>query len=345
MNQVEILPQQAPLASPSRPHFECRICGNADDNRPYEAPELMYGFRDVHLYFQCAHCQCLQIAQFPPDIERYYGGKYYSYQSRSSTALKSALIRSRDAYAMFGAGWIGAGLCRAFPTDEYDFLQPLRSTLSKDHRILDVGCGAGALLRAMRRVGFGRLDGIDPFGSEDGVIEPGLTIRKTFIHDLHGTYDLVMFHHSLEHVPDQLATLQSAFRLLAPGGQCVVRIPTVSSYAWRQYGIHWVQLDAPRHYFLHSRQSMSLIAAQAGFEVASVVCDGTAFQFWGSEQYASGIALRDRRSYWVNPRASMFSKADMAQFTERAKAANAAGEGDQCAFYLRKPPLQRSPTP
>jgi len=36
-----------------------------------------------------------------------------------------------------------------------------------------------------------------------------------------------------------------------PGGWCVIRIPTVSSFAWEHYREQWVQLDAPRHFFLH----------------------------------------------------------------------------------------------
>jgi 2-polyprenyl-3-methyl-5-hydroxy-6-metoxy-1,4-benzoquinol methylase len=325
------------LVAATAHRFACRICGNSEGNKTHQVPELMYGLRNLHVYEECARCGCLQIAGFPDDIERYYGPAYYSYQSRGESPLTRALVRARDAYAMLGTGWIGRLLKLAFPTDDYAFLEPLRRALTKDSRILDVGCGSGHLLKAMQRVGFSRLDGIDPFGSEDRILGPGLTIRKCYIEDLRGTYDLVMFHHSLEHVPDQSATLQNAYRLLVPGGFCVVRVPSVSSYAWRQYGIHWVQLDAPRHYYLHSDASMRLLAETVGFEVTGVVSDSSAFQFWGSEQYARGIALMDARSHGVNPRASMFSRSDIARFKRRARKLNATGDGDQRSFYLRKP--------
>jgi SAM-dependent methyltransferase len=50
---------------------------------------------------------------------------------------------------------------------------------------------------------------------------------------------------------------EAAASLLACKGIIVVRIPAVSSYAWERYGVAWMQLDAPRHFFLHSPKSMT----------------------------------------------------------------------------------------
>jgi predicted SAM-dependent methyltransferase len=146
-----------------------------------------------------------------------------------------------------------------------------------------------------------------------------------------------MFHHSLEHMPDQVATLRTASELLAPGGMCLVRIPTVSSYAWKHYGSNWAQCDAPRHLFLHSKASLHLVATAAGFELVKVIYDSTEFQFWASEQYIRDTPLWSEDSYAVNPSRSGFSREVIESFRRRADELNRQEQGDQAVFVLRKP--------
>ena len=67
--------------------------------------------------------------------------------------------------------------------------------------------------------------------------------------------------------------------------------------------------------------------------------DSTAFQFWGSEQYQRDLPLLHQSSYFVNPETSAFTAEQIAAYTAEADRLNARGEGDQAAFYLRKPEL------
>src|SRR5579859_4294954 len=57
----------------------CRICGNEEDNTPYHAREMMLGLRHTFDYFQCAACNCLQIAEFPADMTPYYPPAYIGF--------------------------------------------------------------------------------------------------------------------------------------------------------------------------------------------------------------------------------------------------------------------------
>ncbi len=146
-----------------------------------------------------------------------------------------------------------------------------------------------------------------------------------------------MLHHTFEHMDQPHAVMSDFFRLLKPGKTALVRVPLVSSLAFRRYGADWVQLDAPRHLYLHTVDSMKRVAEKAGLETTDVVFDSTAFQFWGSEQYRSGIPLRDPRSYAMDPSKSPFTPADILEFEREAARLNESGEGDQACFYLRKP--------
>lgn len=317
--------------------MQCRICGAIHEHRTYTAKEMMLGLRDQHRYFECRQCGCLQIVTIPSDLARYYPESYYSYSdaSKAGNPLRQVLIRLRDTYAATGQGQVGRVVQFLLPNTKLATLRP--TGVSKATRILDVGCGAGHLLYSLREAGFKNLLGIDPFNRENIAYPNGLKIEKRDIFSEQEQWDVVMFHHSFEHLPDQRANLQQAFNILAPGGMALVRVPTVSSFAWQHYGVNWVQLDAPRHLYLHSVNSMQALAEKTGFIQEQVVYDSNALQFWGSEQYEQNIPLRDPRSYAEAPKNSPFSPAQISEFERRAGELNALNQGDQAAFYLRKP--------
>lgn len=315
--------------------MQCRICGDDSEHRTYQVKEMMLGKHDEHTYFQCNHCQCLQIANVPEDIASYYPDNYYSYADPAQqSGLKSLLMRQRDQYAVTGKSLLGRLLQFASPNDKLAMLRPL--DLQKDSKILDIGCGAGHLLHSLKELRFENLLGLDPFNQEDIRYENGLIIEKRDIFSETKTWDVIMFHHSFEHLSDQHGTLQKAWEQLTPGGTVLIRVPTVSSYAWQHYGVNWVQLDAPRHLFLHSVESIKQLAEQHGFTLEKTLYDSFAFQFWGSEQYEQGIDLRSPRSYAENQHTAIFSKQEIKAFAKRSKELNAVNQGDQAAFYLRK---------
>src|SRR3989304_5704603 len=104
-----------------------------------------------------------------------------------------------------------------------------------------------------------------------------------------------------EHMDDPRSTLLHIARLLRPGHILLISLPLAGKYAWRKYESYWAQLDAPRHLFLHTEETIRLLARETGFTVREVHYDSTAFQFWGSEQYRRQIPLHDQRSYLVHP--------------------------------------------
>lgn len=323
-------------------NLQCRICNNTEHNLTYEVREMMLGLRDMHTYFECADCGCLQITQVPENIQEYYPSEdYYSYDAvKAVGGIKGKLIKMRDRYAATGDCFAGRLMQRIQPHDKLPSLRHAKVTL--DSKVLDVGCGAGHLLHSMKEAGFKNLLGVDPFNAKEINYQNGLKIQAKSLHDLNvdndaGDWDLIMFNHSFEHVFDQHEVLEKVMKLLKPNGVCMIRIPTVTSWAWRSYGIDWVQLDAPRHLFLHSLQSINVLAEKKGFKLEEVIYDSFAFQQWGSEQYKQDIALHDENSYAVNPENSPFSDDDIRKFEAHSKELNMSKSGDQAAFYLRKP--------
>lgn len=309
---------------------KCRVCGNSAGNKAYEIREMMFGKNESFDYFLCSDCGCLQIAERPQDMTLYYSGIYYSHQAPHG--IRGYLESARDRFSLTGRGLIGRVLSTLFPNQAMHSLRSLGLTPAT--RILDVGCGAGGLLHGLRACGMRNLVGLDPYGEPSTA--SGVKILKQSIIDSDGVFDLVMFHHSFEHLWDPEEALAAAFRLLDKHGLCLVRIPVVPSYAWEHYGVNWVQIDAPRHFYIHSPESIRRLAESSGFELTRITYDSTAFQFWGSEQYVKGISLLEDHSFFVHPVKAPFSIRQIVGYARQARALNGEGRGDQAAFYLTK---------
>lgn len=266
----------------------------------------------------------------------HYPADYYSFGAvRAESRFRRFLQRRRAQHVLAGRNLVGRFMVNRYgvpPTLDH----VARARLSGGESILEIGCGAGERLLALRAYGFTDLTGLDPYVDEGIDYGNGVRVLKRDISAHVGAYDFVTLHHAFEHVADPAGILGHIHRLLRGRRLVLLRIPVGGSHAFRTYGADWVQLDAPRHFYLHTRKSIDLLAAQSGFEVEDVVYDSTAFQFWGSEQYRMDIPLRDGRSYAVNPGKSLFSKAQIESYEAKARELNETGEGDQACFYLRK---------
>lgn len=295
---------------------------------------MMFGMRDRFTYLACASCGCLQLLNPPADLSLYYPRNYYSMvRGRVDLWLRFLVSPSVTRYWRGRVNPIGRLLSRGrqrLPL--LDWLD--RHPVQKGPALLDVGSGTGQLLFFLRGMGFGRLVGVDPFIDADLHFPGRIVVLKRQLSEVSGTFDYVVFNHSFEHMQDPLEVLKQARSLLALGGQLIISTPIASSFAWREYGVDWVQLDAPRHLFIPSVKGLEILARQAGLRVKEVVYNSTEFQFWGSEQYRKGIALTDKRSYRRSPRGSTFTLAQIASFRQRADELNAAGDGDTASFYL-----------
>jgi 2-polyprenyl-3-methyl-5-hydroxy-6-metoxy-1,4-benzoquinol methylase len=299
---------------------------------------MMLGMGDEFIYFQCAQCHCLQIAEFPSDIDRFYPAEYYSLTVLPYAAEKNPVRiwtkRWRDSYAVFNKGFLGKWLYNQYPSDIFRSLSFV--PISKKWQILDVGSGSGRLLYSLKEIGFQNLLGIDPYLEKDIVYKNGIKVLKKSLFELEGTWDFIMFHHVFEHLSNPLDTLVQVAKLLKPAGLCMIRVPTVPCYAWEKYGIHWVQLDAPRHFFIHSPESIKILAQKTNLKIGKIIYDANIMQFWGSEQYLKGIQLFGNNSFGVNPKKSIFSESQINSFQEQTLQLNQAGRGDQVAVILRK---------
>jgi len=310
----------------------CKICGDSNEGKAHVVREMMLGLRDEFTYSECAGCGCLQLIDIPENLARYYPNDYYSYANGRNVA---AFVRNqRAAYARNGVNPIGGLMSYLYgPDAALDSI--VRLKLNRQARILDIGCGSGGLLRSLKRLGFHNLTGADPFLPK-GIEANGVRLIKRQFFELDDKFDVVMLHHTFEHMAEPQFVLKEVKRVLHPDGVVILRMPVSDSYAWKHYGVNWHQLDAPRHLVIHTRKSMAMLAEEAGFSIFEAVYDSTLLQFIVSEQYVRDISQADKRSYTNNPFRSIFSLDEIRSFRRRAGILNEKQQGDSACFYLRK---------
>jgi SAM-dependent methyltransferase len=313
------------------PGMTCTICGNRRDNRTHVAREMMFGLRDRFRYLECGACGCLRLLDPPGDVARYYPETYYAFAVDS--ALQEALKRRWSAHAhgrRSVLGWAMSQLLGPYQA----MLAVRRARIPFDARVLDVGCGAGRLIRDMKQLGYRSVCGLDPYIEHDIHYDDGVTVLRTELSGMTGEFDVIMLHHSFEHMPEPETVLSEVKRLLWPAGRILLRVPVADSFAWRRYGVNWMHLDPPRHVFLHTRKSIEMLADRCGLNVSSVVFEGNATQFIGSEQYEKDIPLADRRSVYSGGVRRWIGWWRARGLQRRVDELNRNGQGDWACFEL-----------
>ena len=136
-------------------------------------------------------------------------------------------------------------------------------------RILDVGCGAGAALAAMARLGKWELYGVefDPEAARRAHalglnVQQGDLTEADFEPEF---FDLIRMGHVIEHFRDPLKTLRRAHDLLRLGGVLFGETPNVSCWDFRLFGRYWGALHFPRHITLFNERTLRRACEQVGF--------------------------------------------------------------------------------
>jgi ubiquinone/menaquinone biosynthesis C-methylase UbiE len=141
-------------------------------------------------------------------------------------------------------------------------------------RVLDLGCGAGRFVAALREAG------ADPVGVElaQAALErarrnvPGADLRLTAPDGSlplpHGEFDVVWCSEVLEHVPDTVAFLTEARRVLKRGGRLLVTVPDHGRLkrtliALARHEAHYDPLG--QHVRFYTRRSLTRALEATGF--------------------------------------------------------------------------------
>lgn len=208
------------------------------------------------------------------ELERYYGGGYFGafYEGGAPVGL---LERARGAYRSRASA-------RRFARVPF-------ATRGRTGRVLDVGCGSGELLAHYESLGWSAF-GIEPAAAvAELACRRGLSVHIGTLADQPwelGSFDLVVFSHALEHIPDPLAALREARALLVGGGRLAIQVPNWRCWQLRVFRGRWFPLDLPRHLQHFSPRALEVAARELELEVIELGTDATLIAVAYSIHYA-----------------------------------------------------------
>jgi SAM-dependent methyltransferase len=141
------------------------------------------------------------------------------------------------------------------------FIDPLK--LPTSAQIIDLGCGPGYFLDAMRDRGYNNMRGVTLSSDDlDICTRHGHRVVRSdmnFLDDLDESVDLLFCRHSLEHSPFPFLTLLEYNRVLKPRGVLYIEVPKPDSAKPQESNIN--------HYSILGKTMWLNLLARSGFDV------------------------------------------------------------------------------
>ena len=147
-----------------------------------------------------------------------------------------------------------------------------RLNLSKDARVLDLGCGAGYFISVLSK------EGVNYKGLEvaSHLVDYCQTFHQLNVGDTpledepENHYDLVTMFDVLEHLLNPIETFKTVSAKLKPGGYCVAYTPNVHSIGYELMGSKQNTLLPFEHLCFFDRRSIEFLAQKSGFVVEKI---------------------------------------------------------------------------
>jgi FkbM family methyltransferase len=232
----------------------CDLCGA-------DAPEPWFETRDTLLklpyVFSIVRCQRCGLAYLNPRPTRQAIGRFYQ----------------TEYYESFSSARLGTSSGRRFFKAIYNRLTGrLAGTVETlpPGRVLDVGCGDGRYLCVFRERGWETV-GVEPSAVaverakalglqvfHGGLLEAGLPAD---------TFDLAIMRYTIENMHNPSEVLAETRRVLRPGGKLFLAAPMIDCLIARALKHHTSYVDAPRHLYLFTLETLTRMLSKHGFRV------------------------------------------------------------------------------
>lgn len=253
---------------------KCLLCQSAKLRLLYKSPDRMFDIPGSFVYKQCVSCGLAFLDPQPDQktLRKHYPSQhYFAYDKEGKGGLIGSLreyLVKRIYHPTFVSKVLMSVLHTTFATPSY----------RKGGKVLDVGCATGDMLVLLKNLGW------DVYGID--IDKKGIQIAKARgLKNLRvGTYkdvdaypdnyfDCIRLYHVIEHIDDPSLCLKILYRKLKPQGELFLCTPNFNSPIQKLFGTYWSALDAPRHLYLFTPQTLALAAKPYNFIVTSVTYD------------------------------------------------------------------------
>lgn len=236
----------------------CNLCRQDDTELVNQGPDLLLNRGDTT--FQLVRCRnCGLIYQNPQltlgEVLQHYPDSYIAY--RPDIDSERSIFSRLDQHI---------GMARRCRRTMHHHQHPAR--------LLDVGCGTGRFLEAMRSRGW-QVVGVEPnpYAAQYARSSFNLEVRTSTLEEAafeDAAFDAISLWGVFEHVIDPKATLAEIARILKPGGLLVMSLPNPASLEARLFGPHWVGWDRPRHLHVFAPDVIERYLVEAELELDGI---------------------------------------------------------------------------
>lgn len=233
---------------------KCALCNTNDTTLLFVAKERLFGIPGEFPIVRCKQCGLVYVNPRPnrQTMADFYPSEY----------VPHGQVTSQKGYR------VGVKLWHAYTRlflHNIDLLEDI-----KPSRVLDVGTGSGEYLLILREKGW------DPVGVEPAhnaaalAIKKGIQVYQGEIHDVgfpDQSFGAVTFRGSLEHIHDPLEALRETERVLQDDGVVLIEVPNFRCPEVRIFGRWWTPIEAPRHLYHFTKETLTAMLKRAGFSV------------------------------------------------------------------------------
>jgi SAM-dependent methyltransferase len=310
----------------TRPLVSCPVCETTESKLLFRANDLMHGTLGEFTYRRCT-C-CATVFQDPrvvnEDLELCYPEEYYTQPQPQNghkgteaallarrrrrrmsilrDRLRAAIVCSVQGEPLRGAlGSIAKVLAASARLREqafYGTTDELIPRTKRRVRALDVGCGAGTLMKQLQQTGW-EVEGVEwnPVGAERARRNTGRPVITGDFREADlplASYDLILLSHVFEHLEEPIGALRRIKELLAADGRAALFYSNPQSLGARILGKWWFCWEMPRHLVMPPVAVLADAARKRGVDSEPCAHD---------RQIRCRILLSlPRITYWRRPR-------------------------------------------
>ena len=296
--------------------LSCPVCGSRERTLIFDGLfDRLYGAPGVWKLQQCLSCKSAYLD--PRPTPETIGLTYQHYFTHDSAANAEVVKENKNYLGLLFQGLRNGYLFHRYHAKLYpsiswgafivEFIPVLRERANAwvkhlppptpGATVLDVGCGNGAFLLQMQKLGW-NVQGLEfdakaaEAAQENGIpVVVGSLDWNTFPQS---SFDAIVLNHVVEHLPYPRETIKICYHLLKPGGIISISTPNFDSIGRHAYKQNWLHLHPPAHLTIFTTRSLVKMLRDEGYQ------DVKARHSFGSSSYLSASQELKNESRGIN---------------------------------------------
>jgi SAM-dependent methyltransferase len=188
----------------------------------------------------------------------------------------------------------------------FEIIKKIKKHLPESPKVLEVGCGSGFFLKAIKDFGFTKkVFGVEP--SKNMVFQADPSLKNKIKVDFFKSglfskesFDLILCFHTLDHVANPNDFVKEAFSILKKGGYIIVIVHDTEGLSAKLFGERSAIFDI-EHVYLFNKKTLNLLFSRNKFEVVKIfnVVNVYPLSYW-IKMSGFSLAVKKIASYFIN---------------------------------------------